>query len=107
MGESSQRGDLDGVGVGEEVEVGVIGYPEVVQNAKWCYHTMEIFFEGDEKGFLDFLTFINEGQCQEDLASIPKPKGSREVKDSEFSINFEARGVRSCQGKCKRTIDVM
>jgi hypothetical protein len=36
----SQRGDLDGAGVGEEVQVGVLGYPEVVQDAKACYHTM-------------------------------------------------------------------
>jgi hypothetical protein len=43
---------LDRAGVGEEVGVGVIGYPEVVLDAKSCYHTM---------GFLDFLTLINKG----------------------------------------------
>jgi len=40
----------------------------VVQDAKSCYHTVGISFEGDENGFLDFLTLIIEGQCQEDLA---------------------------------------
>jgi len=30
MGEPLPRGDLDGAGAGEEVQVGVLGYPEVV-----------------------------------------------------------------------------
>jgi hypothetical protein len=106
MGEPLQRDDLDGAGVGE-VEVGVIGYPEVVQDAKSCYHTMGISFEGGEKGFLDFLTLSNEGQCQEDPASVPKPKGSRDVKNLECSISFDVRSVRSCWGEGKKTIHGM
>jgi hypothetical protein len=34
-------------------------------------------------------------------------KGSREVKNLECSINFDARGVHPSRGKGKRTIDVM
>jgi hypothetical protein len=56
MGEPSPRGDLDGAGVGEEVQVGVLGYLEVGQDAKACYHTMGISFKGDGYffGFIDF-----------------------------------------------------
>jgi hypothetical protein len=78
-----------------------------VQDAKACYHTMRISFKGDENGFLDFLTLIDKGQCQEDPDSVPKLKGSREVKNLECSINFDARGVRSSRGKRVRAIDVM
>lgn len=67
---------------------------------------MGISFEGDEKSFLDFLTLIDEGQCQEDPTSV-KPKGSREVMSLECSINFDARVVRSSWGKGKMTIDVI
>jgi hypothetical protein len=69
--------------------VGVLGYPEVAQDAKVRYPTMGISFEGDEKGFLDFLTLIVEGQCQQDPAFVPKPKGTRDVKNLECSINFD------------------
>jgi len=68
---------------------------------------MGISFKGDEKSFLEFLTLINEGQCQEGLASLPKPKGSKEVKNLECSINFNARGVHSCRDKGKKTIVVI
>jgi hypothetical protein len=50
MGEPLPRGDLDGASVGEEVQVGDLGYLEAGQDAKVCYHTMGISFEGD--GFL-------------------------------------------------------
>jgi hypothetical protein len=43
MGEPSQMGDLDGAGVGEEVQVGVLGYPEVVHDAKVCYPYGDLF----------------------------------------------------------------
>jgi len=107
MVEPSQMGDMDGASVEEEVQMGVLRYPEVVQDAKACYHTIGISFEGDENGFLDFLTLIDEGQCQEDPASVLKTKGSREVKNLECSINFDARRVRSSRGKGKRIFDVM
>jgi hypothetical protein len=67
---------------------------------------MGISFE-DDGVFLEFLTLIDEGPCQEDPASILKTKESREVKNLECSINFDARGVRSSRDKGKRTIDVM
>jgi hypothetical protein len=51
---------------------------------------MGVSFKGTEKGFLDFLTLVNEGQCS---VSAPKQKGKREVKNLEYSFNFDARGV--------------
>jgi hypothetical protein len=48
---------------------------------------------GDEKGFLDFLTLVGERQRQEIPISASKPKGTRESKNLECSINFDARGV--------------
>jgi hypothetical protein len=51
-----------------------------------CAILMGISFECDEKGFLDFLTLIDEGQCQEDPAFVLKTKESREVKNLECSI---------------------
>jgi hypothetical protein len=103
IGESLQGGDLNGAGVGEKNEMGVIGYFEAMQDAKSCYHTMGISYGGDEKCFLDLLTLIDEGQC----ISAPKPKGSRQVKNLECSINFDATGVRSSQSKGKRAFAVL
>jgi hypothetical protein len=87
--------------------VGVIGYPEAMQGAKLRYHTMGFSYGGDEKGFLDFLTLIDERQRQEDHVSAPKPKGSREVKNLECPINFDARGVSSSRVKGKRSLAVL
>jgi hypothetical protein len=41
---------------------GVVVYPRVVEVAKSCFRTMGIFFMGYEKGFLDFLALVDEGQ---------------------------------------------
>jgi hypothetical protein len=50
------------------------------------------FFQGIEKGFLDFLTLIDEGQHS---VSTPKKKGKREVNNLGCLINFDAKGVGS------------
>jgi hypothetical protein len=59
---------------------------------------------GDEKGFLDFLTLVDERQHQEILVSAFKPKESRELK---CSINFDARGVGYSQGKGERALTLL
>lgn len=51
VGESSKRDDHEG---------GVIGYPRAMQVARSCYHTMGVSFRGTEKGFLDFLTLVDD-----------------------------------------------
>jgi hypothetical protein len=35
-------------------------YPRVVQDTRLCYCMMGVSFMGSEKGFLDFLTLIEE-----------------------------------------------
>jgi hypothetical protein len=61
----------------------------------------------DEKGFLDFLTLVDEGQRQAVSISSSKPKGRRDLKNLECSINFDVRGVGSSRGKVKRALAVM
>jgi hypothetical protein len=58
-----------------------------------------VSFKGAEKGFLDFLTLVDEGQCS---VSAPKQKGKREVKNLECLINLDARGVGSSRVRGKR-----
>jgi hypothetical protein len=52
VGESSKGVDPGG---------GVVVYPRVVQDARSCFRSMGISFKGSEKGFLDFLTLVDEG----------------------------------------------
>ena len=61
----------------------------------------------DEKGFLDFLTLVDEGQHQAVSISTTKRKGRRDLKNFECSINFDARGVGSSRGKVKSALAVM
>jgi hypothetical protein len=64
-------------------------------------------YGGNEKGFLDFLALIDEGQCQEVSVPASKLKGFREIKNLECSINFDARGVGSSRVKGKRACAVV
>jgi len=57
---------LDEAGVGEKGEVWVVGYPQAVQDAKVCYHTMGISCGRDEVRLLEFLTLLENGQRQEE-----------------------------------------
>jgi hypothetical protein len=90
VGESSKGDDPKG---------GVVVYSRVVQDAKSCFRTMGVPFKGTEKGFLNFLTLVDEGHRS---VSVPKQKGKREVKNLECSINFNARGVGSGQVRGKK-----
>jgi hypothetical protein len=73
--------------MGDDLERGVV-VPRVVQDARSCFCTMGISFNGTERGFPDFLTLVDEGQR---FVSAPKQKGKREVKNLECSINFDLR----------------
>jgi len=92
VGESSK-----GAGLEERDVV----YPRVVQDARSCFRTLGVSFLGsDEKGFLDFLTWIEDQRYDSDSPpkkekKIKRIKGKREVKNLECSINFDARGVGS------------
>jgi hypothetical protein len=77
---------------GDDPEGGVVVYPRVVQDARLCFRMMGFSFKGTKKGFLDFLTLIDEGQHS---AFAPKKKRKRKVNNLECSINFDARVVGS------------
>jgi hypothetical protein len=83
--------ELDGASVGENGEMGNVGYSEVVLSAK-IFPILGISCGGNEKRFLDLLTVLEEGQCQEVMVSISKQKGRRELINLECSINFDVRG---------------
>jgi hypothetical protein len=84
---------------GDDPEGGLVVYPRVVQDARSCFHMMGVSFKGTEKGFLDFLTSVDEGQR---FVSVTKQKGKRELKNLECSINFDVRGVGSSRVRGKR-----
>lgn len=56
------------------------------------------------KGFLQQGFF---GPTHAVLVISPKPKGSREVKNLECSINFVVKGIHSSRGKGKGTLAIM
>jgi hypothetical protein len=58
-------------------------------------------------GFLDLLAQIDVAQHQEVSVSTPKFKGSREVKNLECSINYDARGFGFSRGKGKSALVVV
>lgn len=58
--------------------------------------------EGNEKKLLELLTVLDEEQRHEVLASPSKPKGRKELKNLECSINFDGISDTSRQGKGKR-----
>lgn len=51
------------------------------------------------KGFWDLMTQADEEQRQE--TSVPTPKLKGEVNNLENSINYDARGFSSSQGKAR------
>jgi hypothetical protein len=84
---------------GDDPERGVVVYPMVVQDARSCFRTMGVSFKGTEKGFLDLLTLVDEGQHS---VSALKKKLKREVKNLECLINFNVSGVGSSRVGGKR-----
>ncbi len=46
---------------GDGHEGGVVVLSKAMQVARLCYHTMRVSYRGAEKGFLDFLTLVDEG----------------------------------------------
>jgi hypothetical protein len=78
--------------------VGAEGYSEVVLNAMGATPTMGFTFGGNERRL---IPFIDEDRYRENGVFASKSKGKRELKNLECSINFEARGSCSNQGKGK------
>ena len=61
-----------------------------MQNVKGIYPILGISCGGDENKLLGLLAILEEEQHA--LVSPFKPKGRRELKNLECSINFDARG---------------
>jgi hypothetical protein len=76
--------------------------PGAAIDFNFCVNTLGVSHEGNVKGFVDFMTLIDAEHRLEALVSSSKFKGSREVKNLECSINYDARGFGSSRGKAKR-----
>jgi hypothetical protein len=106
LGETLKGSDQQEGELGLDGEVGDFGYSEVVQCVKGIHPILGISCGGKEKKLLDLLTVLEEEQCHEVLVSPSKPKGRRELKNLECSINFDARGDCYSRGKGKRVHSV-
>jgi hypothetical protein len=111
FGENWKGGDQQEVrcngldGAAENGEVGEnLVYSKTVQCAKELYSFPGISCGGNEKELMDLLTELEEKHGHEVLVSPSKPKGRRELKNLECSINFDARGVHSSRGKGMRVL---
>jgi hypothetical protein len=97
--------ELGGSSCGDDF-VGAIFSPEAVL----FLQAMGISFEGNTMRFLNPLAQVDQGMRHEVPNPIPpSPKliGSRELKNLECSINFDARSHGSSQGKSKKALVVM
>jgi hypothetical protein len=92
VSESSRGGGFEEIG----------GPPEAAIDLNFYFSTLGVSHEGNVKCFLDFMTVIDAEHCLEAPVSSHKFKGSREVKNLECSINYDARGFSSSRGKAKQ-----
>jgi hypothetical protein len=114
VGCSQLHGVLSGiVEVGEsskgvDPKESVVVYPRVVEESRSCFRTMGVTFVGsDQKGFLDFLSLLEDERFNSDspprkVKEALRKKGNREVKNLECSINFDAKGVGSSRLRSKK-----
>jgi hypothetical protein len=102
-GSSSERITLDS-------ETGAVAgadrYSEVVVRSTAVAPALGITFGGDEKRFMDLLSSIEEERHREDGGSVSRPKGWRERKNLECSLNFDVGGIGSSRGKNRACMPV-
>ena len=79
--------------------MGLEGYFEGVLDAMECTPTFGLTFGGNEQRLLNLFLVIEEDQYCEERVSVSNTKGKRELKNLEFSINFEAIGSSSSRVK--------
>lgn len=91
----------DYLGVGDSSEMSDLldGYSEVVVNSLEIAQALRISFGDNKKKFLDLMSVMKEGQHRVDGSSVLKPKGWRELKKLEYSLNFDVGGIRSSGAK--------
>jgi hypothetical protein len=82
------------------------GYSEAVVSSLEIAQALGISFGDNKKRFLDLMSVIEEGQHRVDGGSVLKPKGWRELKNLECSLNFDVGGIGSSRGKNKACMRV-
>jgi hypothetical protein len=80
VGESSRGGGFEEIG----------GPPEAAIDLSFFFNTLGVSHEGNVNRFLDFMTLIDGEHRLEAPVSSSKFKGSREVKNLECAINYDA-----------------
>jgi hypothetical protein len=93
------------LGIYPPVALGDSGYSD------WALHCVKDFCpivgiscEGHEEQTLALLTAIEEEHWHEEMSSLSNFKGCRELRNLEYSINYNARGESSCRGKSKACV---
>jgi len=76
--------------------------PGAAIDLSFCVNTLGVSHEGNVKDFVDFMTLIVVEHRLEASVSSSKFKGSREVKNLECSINYDAGGFGFSRGKAKQ-----
>jgi hypothetical protein len=94
VGDSSEKSDL------------INGYSEAVVSSLEIAQALGISFGDNKKRFLDLMSEIEEGQHRVDGGSVLKPKGWRELKNLECSLNFDVGSIGSSRGKNKMCMRV-
>jgi hypothetical protein len=75
------------------------GYSEVVVSSLEIAQALGLSFGSNRKRFLDLMSVIEEGQHRVDGGFVLKPKGWRELKNLECSLNYDVGGIGSSRGK--------
>jgi hypothetical protein len=93
--------------VGDSSESDLLdGYSEVVVSSLEIAQALGISFGGHKKRFLDLMSVIEKGQHRVNGGSVSKPKGWRELKNLECSLNFDVGGIGSNRGKNRASLRV-
>ncbi|GLT54072.1 hypothetical protein SLA2020_273030 [Shorea laevis] len=82
------------------------GYSEVVVSSLGVAQALGISFGGHKKIFLDLMSVIEKGQHRVDGGSVSKPKGWRELKNLECSLNFDVGDIGSNRSKNRASLRV-
>ena len=80
-------------------DIPVEGYSKEVIDTMNFALVVGLYWGGDDKRMLNLLSSI---EMEKGELAAPKVKGKRELKNLDYSLNFEASGRRSSQAKCQR-----
>lgn len=77
------------------------GPPGAAIDLGLSFQTLGVSHKGNEKDFLDFMALFDAEHRLEAPVSTLKFKGCREVKNLEYTINYDVRGFGSSRGKAR------